>query len=87
MINTVIFDLDGTLVQTEILKADSYARAVVELSSDAIAEKDVVKVFKEVVGRSRREVAQTILDRFHLEEASRKHIPDFQVDKPWQALV
>jgi HAD superfamily hydrolase (TIGR01549 family) len=47
----------------------------------------VVKVFKEVVGRSRREVAQTILERFHLEEASAKHIPDFQVEKPWQVLV
>ena len=87
MINTVIFDLDGTLVQTEILKANSYAQAVVELSSDTIVEKDVMEVFKEVVGRSRREVAQTILERFHLEEASAKHIPDFQVDKPWQALV
>lgn len=87
MINTVIFDLDGTLVQTEILKANSYAQAVSVLSSDAIAEEDVVNVFEEVVGRSRREVAQTILERFHLEEASRKHISDFQVDKPWQALV
>jgi beta-phosphoglucomutase len=57
LINTVIFDLDGTLVQTEILKANSYARAVVELSSDTIVEKDVMEVFKEVVGRSRREVA------------------------------
>jgi HAD superfamily hydrolase (TIGR01549 family) len=59
----------------------------VELSSHAVTEKEVVQVFKEVVGRSRQEVAQTILERFHLEEASRKHIPDFQVDKPWQALV
>ncbi len=87
MINTVIFDLDGTLVQTEILKANSYAQAVVELSSDTIVEKDVMEVFKEVVGRSRQEVAQTILERFHLEEASAKHILDFQVNKPWQALV
>jgi len=87
LINTVIFDLDGTLVQTEILKANSYAQAVVELSSDTIVEKDVMEVFKEVVGRSRQEVAQTILERFHLEEASAKHILDFQVNKPWQALV
>ncbi len=87
MINTVIFDLDGTLVQTEILKANSYARAVVELSSNAVTEKEVVQVFKEVVGRSRQEVAQTILERFHLEEASGKLIADFKVDRPWQVLV
>ncbi len=30
----VIFDLDGTLVQTEILKAYSYAQAVLELSTE-----------------------------------------------------
>lgn len=31
MIKAIIFDLDGTLVQTEALKAASYARAAVEL--------------------------------------------------------
>ncbi len=30
----VIFDLDGTLVQTEILKAYSYAQTVLELSTE-----------------------------------------------------
>ena len=32
MIEAVIFDLDGTLVQTEKLKALSYAKAAVELN-------------------------------------------------------
>ncbi|HYU71292.1 MAG TPA: HAD hydrolase-like protein [Ktedonobacteraceae bacterium] len=31
MILAVIFDLDGTLVETEELKARSYARAAIEL--------------------------------------------------------
>ncbi|MGD9092940.1 MAG: HAD-IA family hydrolase [Anaerolineales bacterium] len=40
MIRAVIFDLDGTLVQTEKLKAISYGRAVVELCPETIDEAD-----------------------------------------------
>jgi beta-phosphoglucomutase-like phosphatase (HAD superfamily) len=36
MILAVIFDLDGTLVETEELKALSYARAAVELRQRVI---------------------------------------------------
>lgn len=58
----MIFDLDGTLVQTERLKALSYARAAVELRSFAsdqdgaysLEESEVVETFKEVVGLSRQ---------------------------------
>ena len=34
MIRAFVFDLDGTLVETEVLKALSYARAAVELRPD-----------------------------------------------------
>jgi hypothetical protein len=47
--------LDGTLVQTERLKALSYARAAVELCPhDTTTEEEVLEAFKEVVGLSRR---------------------------------
>ena len=42
MIQAMIFDLDGTLVQTERLKAHSYARAAVELCPYTINEEDVI---------------------------------------------
>ena len=42
MIRAFIFDLDGTLVQTETLKAISYARAAMELDPDNIKEKDII---------------------------------------------
>ena len=87
MIRAIIFDLDGTLVQTERLKAFSYARAVVELCPEDLSETDVVEAFKEVVGLSRREVAQTLLERFGLEEAARARMTDLGVDTPWQAFV
>ncbi len=64
----VIFDLDGTLVQTEILKAKSYARAAASLCPGFLEEREVVEAFKEVVGLSRHEVAKALLLRFDLEE-------------------
>jgi beta-phosphoglucomutase len=38
MILAIIFDLDGTLVETEELKALSYARAAVELGPEELNE-------------------------------------------------
>lgn len=95
MIKAVIFDLDGTLVQTERLKALSYARAAVDLGSFAIAqngprgleESDAVEAFNEVVGLSRRTVAQALLHRFNLGEAARARMAEFGVQTPWQAFV
>ena len=87
MIQAMIFDLDGTLVQTEKLKALSYARAAVDLCPYDLAEEEVIEAFKDVVGRSRREVAQTLVDRFNLPEKSRVRMPEFGVQNPWQAYV
>jgi beta-phosphoglucomutase len=68
MIRAVIFDLDGTLVQTERLKARSYAQATVELCPYTLDEDSVIEAFKAVVGLSRREVALVLIDRFNLTE-------------------
>ena len=87
MIKGMIFDLDGTLVQTEKLKAISYARAASQLRKDDLREEDVVEAFKDVVGLSRQEVAVTLMKRFELEEPSRKLMKEFGVKAPWQAFV
>jgi beta-phosphoglucomutase len=91
MIQAMIFDLDGTLVQTEWLKAISYARAVIELCpytlSEAEVEAEVVEAFKDVVGLSRREVAQALVKRFDLEDTARARMDEFGVSAPWQAFV
>jgi HAD superfamily hydrolase (TIGR01509 family) len=83
----MIFDLDGTLVQTERLKALSYARAAVELCPHTLSEAEVVEAFKDVVGLPRREVAQALVKRFDLEEKSRARMAEFGVSAPWQAFV
>jgi HAD superfamily hydrolase (TIGR01509 family) len=87
MIRAIIFDLDGTLVQTEKLKAMSYAKAVVDLCPQEIQEAEVVDAFKEVVGLSRKEVAERLMGRFDLEESLRRRISEFGVDSPWQAFI
>jgi len=87
MIQIIIFDLDGTLVQTEILKARSYARAAVELNPVDLSEAEVVEAFKDVVGLSRHEVAEKLLVRFHLTEFARARMAEFGVHTPWQAFV
>lgn len=87
MIKAVIFDLDGTLVQTESLKAQSYARAVLQLSPGSYEAREIIQAFKEVVGLSRQEVAEGIMSRFGLEDQSRALMEKFQVQTAWQAFV
>ncbi len=87
MIRAMIFDLDGTLVQTERLKALSYARAAIELCPRSLSEEEVIEAFRYVVGRPRREVAMALMERFGLEDASRALIAEFGVSTPWQAFV
>ncbi len=86
MIKALIFDLDGTLVQTEVLKAESYARAAVELNS-SLSEEEVIEAFKNFVGLSRKEVAKGLLNRFNLGEEASARMEEFDVAKPWQAFV
>jgi beta-phosphoglucomutase len=65
VIRAIIFDLDGTLVQTEALKAISYARAAKQLKPE-LNEDDVVTRYDDMIGRSRNEVAEALVERFGL---------------------
>lgn len=73
-------------MQTEALKAKSYAKAAVELKP-SLSEEEVVEGFKEYVGLSRKEVAKGLLGKFDLTEAASERMKEFDVAKPWQAYV
>ena len=64
MIKAVIFDLDGTLIQTEVLKARSYARAVHQLTGGSVQEEKVLNGFSSYVGLSRTEVLKGLFFEF-----------------------
>jgi HAD superfamily hydrolase (TIGR01509 family) len=82
-----IFDLDGTLVQTEALKAQSYARAAVELRPDSIAAQEIIVAYDDMVGHSREEVASALLARFGLEADAARRMRELGVSTPLDAYM
>jgi beta-phosphoglucomutase-like phosphatase (HAD superfamily) len=83
MIRAVVFDLDGTLVQTERPKALSYGRAALALTGEAEAEERAIQAFKAVVGMARSEVASHIVESAGLEEAAAARMEETGTDVPW----
>jgi len=76
-IKAFIFDLDGTLVQTEILKAHAYGKAMHKMSDGAVTEDYVVASFGEFVGLSRNEVAANLI-KMYSSSLSSKFLKDAQ---------
>jgi beta-phosphoglucomutase len=88
VISAVLFDLDGTLIETEELKALSYARAAADLRPGEIVEVEVVDAYADdLVGRSREEIATTLMHRFGLEEAARERMTEADGGEPWRTFV
>lgn len=87
MIRAVIFDLDGTLIETEQLKAQSYARAALQLKPGTLSEAEAISAFEDFVGGSREEVSKGMLARFALEESARARMAEFGASEPWQVYT
>lgn len=82
-----IFDLDGTLVQTETLKARSYARAAVELSGGAVGAQEVITAYGDMVGRDREVVAASLMERFHLASYAEQHVRELGASSPLEVFL
>ncbi len=66
MIRATMFDLDGTLVQSEKLKALSYAIAVQKLFGLDAPDNRAIEAYREVVGASREAASGHIVERLGL---------------------
>ncbi|MEM1117847.1 MAG: HAD-IA family hydrolase [Bacteroidota bacterium] len=84
MLDLLAFDLDGTLAETEGLKAQSYAYATRQLRPEADADAVVAAYTESCIGLSRREIATYLLHRFDLEDLARAHDASME---PWEAYV
>ena len=86
-IQAMIFDLDGTLVKTEYLKACSYAYAIEELCPQVYQETEIIEAFKDLVGLARKEVSIALLEHYQLEDPARARMSEFSVSTPWEAFA
>ena len=87
MIRAIVFDLDGTLVQSEKLKAQSYAIAVQRLRGLREPEAQAIEAYREIVGASRDVASRHIVDTLDLEEELRPLMAEHDASEPWQVLT
>lgn len=65
-IRAVIFDLDGTLLETEHLKAEAYADLIGELTGRGSPEPAAVELYRSIVGATDITVCEAMIERFDL---------------------
>lgn len=87
MIRAVVFDLDGTLVQSEKLKAQSYAIAVQRLRGLSEPDPAAIEAYREIVGASREVASRHITERMHLGEELRPLSTAYGVAEAWEVLT
>ncbi len=87
MIKAIVFDLDGTLVQSEKLKARSYAIAVQQLRGLPEPAAEAIEAYRDIVGASRDVASLHIVEKLDLEEDLRPLMPQYDVSEPWQVLT
>lgn len=78
MLQAFIFDLDGTIIDTEKLKAQSYGSAIDELTKGKISVQDVQKDFVNYVGSSRKTVLSKLVNDYYEALKSATHESDKQ---------
>ncbi len=86
MINAIMFDLDGTLVQSEKLKALSYAIATQRLRGLPEPENRAIEAYREIVGASRDVASRHIMDSLELEPELQPLMADHGVSQAWEVL-
>lgn len=65
-IRAVVFDLDGTLVETEHLKAMAYAELIGRLTGRGSPEPAAIELYRSIVGATDLAACDAMIDRFAL---------------------
>ena len=87
MIRAMMFDLDGTLVQTEKLKALSYAMAAQRLRGLSEPDPRAIEAYREVVGSSRDMASRHVMERLGLEDDLRPLTAQYGASEPAEVLT
>ena len=87
MIEAIICDLDGTLVQLEKLKALAYAMAIQQVRRLLAPGTRAIEAYQEIVGATREVASKHIMDRLGLEDDLRPLMARHGVTEPWEVLT
>ncbi len=87
MIQAILFDLDGTLIQSEKLKAQSYAIAVQRLRGLAEPDPRSVEAYRATVGACWEAASRFVMHELGLEQHLRPLMPEYGASEPWQVLT
>ena len=87
MIRAIIFDLDGTLVQSEKLKAQAYAMAVQSLRGLPEPDPRAIEAYRTIVGASREVATRFVIDQLDLEPDLRPLMAEYGASEPHQVLT
>jgi len=82
-----IFDLDGTLIDTEPLKNQAYVRVALELSRDGLQAAQVIAAATELIGVPAPETAMEMVQRLGLEQPARARMDELGASAPWEAFL
>lgn len=81
-----IFDLDGTLADTEGLKALTYQHLVKTLLGAREADPRVLDLYPTLVGGTDEQMVRALVDMFGLTDALQPQMARYGVVEPWLAL-
>ncbi len=87
MIRAIMFDLDGTLVQSEKLKAQSYAIATQRILGLPEPDPRAVEAYREIVGAARDVASRHVMDSLGLETDLRSLMTEYRVSEAWEVLT
>ncbi len=87
MISAIMFDLDGTLIQSEKLKSLSYAIAVQRLRGLSEPDQRAIEAYREIVGAARDAASRHITESLDLDSDLRPLMTQHDANEPWEVLT